>query len=301
MPVFQTSITSRQDEFTLGQVVTDIEYSATKAARGLVKAGYGVFKVAGVGGAGTNMLDPGEVYHQPSPAAAADVDAIITAITSSTSIQSFSGATLNGAVGATEMQPARNVTLVLSNHADWDASNATLIGINHLGQRVTETLAIPNGGNATVTSTNRYRSVTSLSIPVQSGVGGTATVGISALATLTIADFRGVALRQIAKETWSSSDIYRQTAGGVALSATADYIDGDSVPVARSGGFCVFTEEVVADQDPVYVRIAAGSGGSVLGAFRNDDDTSTCVLVTDAVFCRDSAAGKAWAEFNKRG
>lgn len=299
MSIFQSTFTSRPGIGTIGELYTlGLDpYVSAKVARGLVKAGYGVFKASSIGGSGSNMLDPGEVYHIPSPAAAADVDAIIATIGSTAGVQTLSGASLDGVVGTGTMQPARQITLVLSNHTDWDATNATLTGVNHLGQTVSETLAIPDGGNATVTSTGFYRSITSLAIPAQTGTGGTATLGISALTTLTADLFRGVARRQPVKVTPNSSALY----GYPGLSSTlvsADYIDGEMVPVLSKGAIWVFTEEVVSDMDKVFVRIAAGAGGSVLGAFRNDDDTSTCVEVPNARFIRDSAAGLAPALFN---
>jgi hypothetical protein len=269
----------------------------SKVARGLIKAGYGVFKTHAGGGAGTSMLDPGEVYQIPNPGADADVDAIVTAYTSSTGIQTFSGTALNGVVGATEMQPPRLLTFVFSNHADFDATNITLTGISPLGVTQTENIAIPNGGNATVNSTLYYASVTSIVVPAQSGTGGTATFGIAALTTLVIADFRGVAVRQPCKTTIATAGIYGYP-GIASVAVTADYVDAEPVPVLTEGGIWVYSEEAVSDGDPVYVRIATGAGGSSLGAFRNDADSGSCVLVVGAKFKRDSTtAGPAWAKF----
>lgn len=269
----------------------------SKVARGLIKAGYGVFKSVAGGGSGTSMLDPGEVWHIASPGEAVDVDAIVTAYTTSTAIQSFSGATLNGVVGATEMQPGRLLTFVFSNHADFDATNIALTGISPLGVSQTENIAIPNGGNATVNSTLYYASVTSIVVPAQAGTGGTATFGIAALTTLVIADFRGVAVRQPTKTTGATGGIYGFP-GITSSSVTFDYVDAETVPCLTAGGIWVYSEEAIADGDPVYVRAASGAGGTVLGAFRNDSDTSSCVLVVGAKFKRDSTgAGPAWAKF----
>jgi hypothetical protein len=265
---------------------------SAKVARGMVKAGYGVFKVNTVGGSGggasgTSMLAPGSVLQTPSPALTVDVDAI-GSVASSGSIQTLT--TFNGVVGLTEMQPARQVTFTCDASTDWDATNVTLTGVNHLGQTVSETLAIAT--STTATSVNRYRSVTSVVIPVQTGAGGTGTIGISAVTALTIADFRGVAVRQETKTTNSTAGLYGYPGLTAAqLAVTADYVDGESVPCLYSGGIWCFTEEAVSDGDPVYVRIAAGAGGSALGAFRNDADTASCVLVVGARFTADCAAG----------
>lgn len=115
--------------------------------------------------------------------ALADVDAIVATGASSGSLQTLTGATLDGVVGGGSMTPLRVLTLTLSNHADWDATNATVTGIGPTGASQTETLAIPNGGNATVTGTKRWSSITSIAIPAQSGTGGTFTVGTRAPVT----------------------------------------------------------------------------------------------------------------------
>lgn len=297
MTIFQTSYTQRPDTAVLGQLTgayNDRKVNS-KVARGLVKAGYGVFAVPTVGSAGTTMLDPGEVFHIANPAIAVDVDAIVTTFTSSTSVQTFSGTGLNGVVGGTEMQPARLVTITTSSHADWDAGNATITGVNHLGQTVTDTIAMANGGNETLTSTSYFRSVTSVVIPVGSGTGGSATVGIAVLtSTPTISAFRGVAIRQPVKTTIATAGLYGYP-GITSTSVTADYVDGEVVPCLSAGGIWVYSEEALTEGDAVYVRAAAGAGGSVLGAFRNDSDSSTCILIPGAsVMYNSTAAGPAW-------
>jgi len=291
MTILQSSYSQSPDQAVIGQLTDAFSprRCSAKVARGMVKAGYGVFKANGsLGGAGTSMLDPGEVLQTPSPALTVDVDAIASAVASSGSIQTLT--TFNGVVGATEMQPARAVTFICDASTDWNATNVTLTGVNHLGQTVSETLAIDT--STTATSVNKYRSVTRVVIPAQTGAGGTATIGITAETALAIADFRGVAVRQEIKTTNSTAGLYGYPGLTAAqLAVTADYVDGEPVPCLSMGGIWVFTEEATVDGDPVYVRIAAGAGGSALGAFRNDADTATCVLVVGATFTRDCAAG----------
>ncbi len=302
MTIFQSSYSLRPSEMLPGQLMEQMSPSRKtgRAARGLIKAGYGVFKPATVGNAGTDMLDPGECYHYPSPAAAADVDAIVTTFASAATANTLNGSELNGVVGGTEMQPARKVTIVTSSHADWDAGNAVVTGVNHLGQTVAETIAMANGGNETLTSTTLFRSVTSVVIPAGSGTGGTATIGVAALDSLALIDFLGVAIRKPVKTTIATAGLYGYP-GVTSNLITADYVDAEMVSVLTAGGIAVFTEEAVSDRDPVYVRVASGAGGSVVGAFRNDADTASAVLVTGARFCRDAAAGVAWANFLSNG
>ena len=118
--------------------------------------------------------------------ALADVDAILaTGGASSTSAQTLSGASLNGALGYRALSPSRRITLVLSSHADWDASTAVVTGKDANGTTITENLTIPNGGNTTLTTTKLFARVTSVTIPIQSGTGGTFTVGVAAPWTAT--------------------------------------------------------------------------------------------------------------------
>lgn len=117
--------------------------------------------------------------------ALADVDAILSGGASSTSLQTLSGASLNGVSGYRALSPSRRITLVLSSHADWDATTAVVTGKDAGGNTITENLSIPNGGNTTLTTTALFARVTSVAIPVQSGTGGTFTVGVAAPWTAT--------------------------------------------------------------------------------------------------------------------
>lgn len=259
-----------------------MKFTASRLASGPIKAGLGVFRVPGYGQPGTRVADPGQVYQNPSPAAAADVDAIIATIASAATEQTLASADADGVVGVAEMHPARRLTLVLDSHADWDATTAVMTYVNQDGQTVAESLSIPNGGNTTLTITGYARQFVSLYIPAQSGTGGTATVGVAILDSgVTLADFEGVALYDASEEPYLTTP----------AASAAEYGDGDTIPVLYKGSVWVETEDACSAGDPVYVRIGAGSGGSQLGAFRNDDDTSTAVLVTNARFARDSSAG----------
>lgn len=118
--------------------------------------------------------------------ALADVDAIIaTGGASSTSAQTLSGASLDGVSGYRALSPSRRITLTFSSHADWDATTATITGKDANGTTITDTIAIPNGGNATVATSKLFARVTSIVIPIQSGTGGTFTAGVAAPWTAT--------------------------------------------------------------------------------------------------------------------
>jgi len=117
--------------------------------------------------------------------ALADVDAILATGGASTAGEQTLTTALNGAVGRATMHPARALTITLSSHADWNETTATINGVDVDGRVVSDTFALPDGGNATVagTSATRFAKVTSVVIPIQGGTGGTFTVGTRAPVT----------------------------------------------------------------------------------------------------------------------
>lgn len=251
----------------------------SRSASGPVQAGRMCFRAHGAlrGQAGSPVGEPGRVYQEPSPIIGADVDAILaTGGASATSVGLFDADEADGIVGVDDMLPGRRITLVLSSHTDWDASDATLRYVDQLtGLTVSETLVIPNGGNATVTSVGYARAFVSLSIPAQTGAGGTFTIGVAALdASLTAADMEGVAIRK-PMSVMSDPD------------SDVDFADGETVGLLRKGSIFVVTEDACVEGDPVYCRV---SGSGDVGDFRSDTDGGAAVLVPNARFGRSSAA-----------
>lgn len=118
--------------------------------------------------------------------ALAVANAIVATGASSASSQTITGASLDGTVGWRTMATARHITLTLSADAHWDATTATLNGRDVDGNAISESLSIPNNGGVTLKSTKRFRTVTSLVIPAQSGTNGTFTMGVAS--PLTSAD-----------------------------------------------------------------------------------------------------------------
>lgn len=110
----------------------------------------------------------------------ADVDAFVTARATAATAQSISGAALNGVVGAAALGYPRNITFTLSNHADFDAGTATVVGTDVDGNAITEDFTIPDGGNATVTGAKAFLKVTSISFPAGAGTGGSFEIGFGA-------------------------------------------------------------------------------------------------------------------------
>ncbi len=292
--VFQTSFSNRPSEALPGQLAEGFSPShrIPRIARGLIKAGYGVFKVAGTGNRGQFPTKIGEAYHIPNPGPAADADAIHAGGTSATGTDTAA----NGVVGNAEMQPARKLTVTFDASTDWDPTVGVITYLDPAGRLVSENVAIAT--STTVTTVGYASAYVSFTKPAQTGAAGTYQIGVAAQSALTLNDFLGVSIRQVIKETLATSDLYRRVGGQTSNLVTADYIDGETVPVLEQGGIWVYSEEAIADRDPVFVRVAAGAGGSVLGAFRNDADSGSCVQVTGARFQRDSSgAGAAWARF----
>ena len=214
-------------------------------------------------------------------AAAADVDAFLaTGGASSASVQTISGAALNGATGTATLRQARNVTLTFSSSTDWDATTAVVTGKGVDGEHTTESLSIPNNGNATVAGSVLFASVTSIYIPAQTGTGGTFTAGFGSML----------------------GPIDAAAAGVVAFENTraagASYAVGEMAPVVSQGRVWVDSETAAPEGAPVFVRMVAGEGES-LGAVRHTPDSTDCALLRGARFVKTiAAAGRTLVELN---
>lgn len=116
-----------------------------------------------------------------------DADAILaTGGASAATLQSLNAGNLDGLIGDDVMDPPRRLSFTLSDSADWDATTITVTGTDQDGTAQTEDFAVPNGGNTTVNGTKYFRTVTAVSIPAQSGAGGTFTIGVRASVTATV-------------------------------------------------------------------------------------------------------------------
>ena len=72
----------------------------------------------------------------------------------------------------------------------------------------------------------------------------------------------------------------------------AQYDALSQIPVGYRGGYVVEVEEAVTPSDDVFVRFAAGAGGTKIGAFRTDADTATAFQVTNARWRTSAGAGE---------
>ncbi len=161
----------------------------------------------------------------------ASVNAILaTGGASSASLQTLLAASFNGTIGAGIMSPPRQPEMVFSSHANWDATTATITGTDVNGATITDTFAIPDGGNATVlgTSGRYFATIVSIAIPAQSGASGTFTVGFTAKLP---AGYYAVSLDKTAGTCWIcwGDTAVLPSTGLAALSGTMPVRDGDVV------------------------------------------------------------------------
>lgn len=214
-------------------------------------------------------------------ASAADADAIIVTGTSTTGTQTLDAADFDGVIGAGYLNVPAFITFTFNSNANWDATNITVTGVLADGSTGTDTIAIPDAGNATVTGDVAFWKITGVSIPAQSGTGGTYTMGVAATGReLTGAQILGVAKRD------------------------ALVIDDDELPTTRPAGarrlgrIFVETDETVVVGAPAFVRVIA-DGAKLPGMFRDDADSGAAVAITGARFTR--AVSASLAEVNLDG
>jgi hypothetical protein len=126
------------------------------------------------------LLTPMRTIEWTNPATA-DVDALKLSIASATTIQTYTGADLDGAVGLGTMSPPRNVTITTTLSADIDAVAVVITGLDVDGAALTDTITLTDGGNTTDVGTAAFASVSSIVVPAQSGTGGALEFGFGDL------------------------------------------------------------------------------------------------------------------------
>lgn len=109
--------------------------------------------------------------------AAADDDAIKTAIASVASTVTYSGAALNGAIGAGAISPPRNITVTTAGSTPADApATATITGTAIDGSAQTDTINVGQTAT-TVAGTKAFAAVTSIALSAGDGTGATLAFG----------------------------------------------------------------------------------------------------------------------------
>lgn len=94
--------------------------------------------------------------------------------------------------------------------------------------------------------------------------------------------------------------ILDQTKKGPQYGTVGGYVANDQVEYLRQGQIWVTVEEAVVQDGPVFVRFAAGGGGTQLGAFRTSADTATAVQLPSAIYktSQPTIGGLALVELN---
>jgi hypothetical protein len=242
-----------------GTPIGDVIDNETRVAEVAMRPGDIAFR-------GSNAASGGQGCKKVTATASADPDGFMTAsvLISTTSDQTFVASQFDGALGTSGvLNPARNVVLVLANDADWDATTAIVTGENTDGDIVTESLAIPNGGSATVTGVQVFSKIRSLFIPAQSGTA-TGTFGTGSV----IGEFSGT----------QCIGIVQINPNHMPSSASAEFAQYDLVTIIKKGAVRVEVEAAVTDGGAVYVRQHA-DGSEVVGAIRGDADGTDAIAV----------------------
>lgn len=110
-----------------------------------------------------------------------DDDAIKTSIATSTSAQSYTGAGLNGAIGAAEIDLPKSISITTgASGATYNVTDPIRItGLDWRGDVIYEdVLLTAAGGGETLQTTKGFAFVTALTVPAQLGTGGTFKFGI---------------------------------------------------------------------------------------------------------------------------
>lgn len=127
-------------------------------------------------------VDPVATYVEEwTDPAAADVDAIKTSFSSAASEQAFTTADFDGAVGAGAMSPPRNITITTSASADIDAVGVAVTGTDIDGNALSETITLTNDGGTTDSGAKAFATVETITIPAQTGTGGSIQIGFGDL------------------------------------------------------------------------------------------------------------------------
>ncbi len=114
---------------------------------------------------------------------------------------------------------------------------------------------------------------------------------------LLTADKTAGKVRNAAKLPAAAGDITKPGAMGITFldptrEGGADFPALRPIGVIRRGRLWVLAESNVARWTHPFVRYASGAGGTELGSFRNNADTSTAAELTHAIYLTDATAGQ---------
>lgn len=116
-------------------------------------------------------LTPTRTEEWTNPVAAV-VDAFKLSIASDTADATYTGADLDGGTGLGTISPPRNMVITTTTHADIDAVAVVVTGLDLDGNVLTDTITLIDGGATDAFGTSCFASISSIFVPLQSGVGG---------------------------------------------------------------------------------------------------------------------------------
>jgi hypothetical protein len=114
----------------------------------------------------------------------ADDDAIKTSIATSTSVATYTGGAINGALAANQAPLAWTLTVTTSTHASTynTVDPIVITGLDVEGNTITESLTLTAAnGNETVSGTKAFSKVTQIVVPAQTDALGTFKFGVKDL------------------------------------------------------------------------------------------------------------------------
>jgi hypothetical protein len=185
--------------------------------------------------------------------AAAPTAIAVGPLTTTTAVQTFSLASLDGAFGDDPITVAQRISFVLNSHGDWDATWFDVVGYGSLGQQISEKVPIPNGGNATIYTLQAFKRVERVRLDAQTGTNGSFTVGTDPTVCIIDPDsFPGVVCYDPILEPYA---------------AATEVPAYDQVSIMRKGRVYVAVEAAVVAGSPCFVRMVV-SGTDLRGQFR---------------------------------
>jgi hypothetical protein len=169
-----------------------------------------------------------EAYRDPSYVAPGDADikaptaalaatSIKSTVATAPSLQTYTGASLNGAIGAGAISPPRPVVVTLGGDPAGftDNSTITIVGLDVLGKPLTNTVTVRTSSvPGALTSGNDFTAVTSVTVPAQLGAAGTLSLGTGARAGLGSLYLEQAGLEGLTFNSWKNYELKVGMAAG---------------------------------------------------------------------------------------
>ena len=189
---------------------------------------------------GQFVIASGENLCSHPSAVAADVDALVLSSTAlgDASGTSYGVADLDGANTTGVINPARPITVTAASDADWGdgaATSVTLDYLNAAGEYVSETIAIADGGNETVSSTQPASQFIKATFPAQAG-DATGSIGLGAK----VGSLKALGVVKLDKSKKIDFTAYAdgETCTVIAKGEMFVEVEASSTPVAGGQVFC---------------------------------------------------------------